>query len=170
MFLKVLILNYLVNDTYTVCYMGNNCCQYFVIEYDGSVYPCDFYVRDDLLLGNIKTNSWAELLKSPIYNHFGNQKIDLNDECRSCRFITLCHGDCQKFRRKDFMQSKSQSILCKGWKRFYVNSLPRFRMLANDIINNSRSDSKFQVKTKKIGRNSPCPCGSGKKYKNCCFR
>lgn len=23
-------------------------------------------------------------------------------------------------------------------------------------------------KTKKIGRNDPCPCGSGKKYKNCC--
>lgn len=23
--------------------------------------------------------------------------------------------------------------------------------------------------TKKIGRNDPCPCGSGKKYKNCCF-
>lgn len=22
----------------------------------------------------------------------------------------------------------------------------------------------------KIGRNDPCPCGSGKKYKNCCFQ
>lgn len=22
----------------------------------------------------------------------------------------------------------------------------------------------------KIGRNDPCPCGSGKKYKNCCLR
>ena len=26
------------------------------------------------------------------------------------------------------------------------------------------------VKGKKIGRNDPCPCGSGKKYKNCCGR
>lgn len=26
------------------------------------------------------------------------------------------------------------------------------------------------VKDKKIGRNEPCPCGSGKKYKNCCMR
>ena len=24
------------------------------------------------------------------------------------------------------------------------------------------------IKGKKIGRNEPCPCGSGKKYKNCC--
>jgi len=25
-----------------------------------------------------------------------------------------------------------------------------------------------QAKTSKISRNSPCPCGSGKKYKKCC--
>ena len=24
------------------------------------------------------------------------------------------------------------------------------------------------VKEKKVGRNDPCPCGSGKKYKKCC--
>lgn len=26
------------------------------------------------------------------------------------------------------------------------------------------------VKEKKVGRNEPCPCGSGKKYKHCCGR
>ena len=29
---------------------------------------------------------------------------------------------------------------------------------------------KQPVRAKKIGRNEPCPCGSGKKYKNCCGR
>jgi preprotein translocase subunit SecA len=29
---------------------------------------------------------------------------------------------------------------------------------------------KNPIKVKKIGRNDPCPCGSGKKYKNCCGR
>jgi uncharacterized protein YchJ len=27
-----------------------------------------------------------------------------------------------------------------------------------------------QVHSPKVGRNDPCPCGSGKKYKNCCLR
>jgi len=27
-----------------------------------------------------------------------------------------------------------------------------------------------KVKENKIGRNDPCPCGSGKKYKNCCLK
>ena len=33
------------------------------------------------------------------------------------------------------------------------------------------TDTKQPVrKGKKIGRNDPCPCGSGKKYKHCCGR
>ena len=28
----------------------------------------------------------------------------------------------------------------------------------------------YKRKGEKIGRNDPCPCGSGKKYKNCCGR
>ena len=28
----------------------------------------------------------------------------------------------------------------------------------------------FRRETPKVGRNEPCPCGSGKKYKNCCGR
>ena len=37
----------------------------------------------------------------------------------------------------------------------------------------SPAESQKRAKTadgKKIGRNDPCPCGSGKKYKNCCGR
>lgn len=30
--------------------------------------------------------------------------------------------------------------------------------------------STYRRETKKIGRNDPCPCGSGKKYKKCCGR
>jgi hypothetical protein len=33
---------------------------------------------------------------------------------------------------------------------------------------NASDGSRAQVRRVKIGRNDPCPCGSGKKYKNCC--
>ena len=40
------------------------------------------------------------------------------------------------------------------------------------VISTNRSDDTAKVHTKvkkeKIGRNDPCPCGSGKKYKQCC--
>jgi uncharacterized protein len=164
------ILNYLVYGTYSVCYMGNDCCQYFVVEYDGNVYPCDFFVRKDLLLGNVKTDSWDDFINSKIYNEFGIQKSKWNKLCKECSFIDLCHGDCQKFRYEDYQNLDRISVLCQGWKKFYTNTLPRFKLLAERIKQKNEIDYNLQAKSKKIPRNSLCPCGSGKKYKNCCLR
>ena len=37
-----------------------------------------------------------------------------------------------------------------------------------EMVTNQASDgAKQQRKSSKVGRNDPCPCGSGKKYKNC---
>ncbi|MHA2184245.1 MAG: anaerobic sulfatase maturase [Promethearchaeota archaeon] len=164
------ILNYLVSGAYSVCYMNNNCCQYFVVEYDGNVYPCDFFVRKDLLLGNVKTHSWYDLINSGTYTTFGYQKSEFNNSCNNCPFIAFCHGDCQKHRYNILNSSRTLSILCKGWKKFYVNTLPRFKAIANQIKKGEDLPSSFQIKIKKIGRNSLCPCRSGKKYKDCCLR
>ena len=45
-------------------------------------------------------------------------------------------------------------------------------MITNlNAAQNAGGDDKAKPKvnsTKKVGRNDPCPCGSGKKYKNCC--
>jgi preprotein translocase subunit SecA len=43
------------------------------------------------------------------------------------------------------------------------------KRVAQPIENNKEEANKTTVrKGKKIGRNDPCPCGSGKKYKKCC--
>ena len=43
--------------------------------------------------------------------------------------------------------------------------------LKNATVNHGESISKSpQAKKNTVGRNDPCPCGSGKKYKNCCGR
>jgi preprotein translocase subunit SecA len=33
-----------------------------------------------------------------------------------------------------------------------------------------KKEKRLKIGNKKIGRNTPCPCGSGKKYKHCCGR
>lgn len=48
---------------------------------------------------------------------------------------------------------------------------PQYRTGENRRLNvNSHTAKSTIVKGKKIGRNEPCPCGSGKKYKKCCGR
>ena len=38
------------------------------------------------------------------------------------------------------------------------------------VVYQSEDDMPYVRSSKKIGRNDPCPCGSGKKYKHCCMR
>ena len=41
--------------------------------------------------------------------------------------------------------------------------------VANPIsVNHGEGTVRKPVTSKKVGRNDPCPCGSGKKYKKCC--
>ena len=40
---------------------------------------------------------------------------------------------------------------------------------ASNIKNqSSQGEQNNQIPDKKVGRNEPCPCGSGKKFKHCC--
>ena len=61
-----------------------------------------------------------------------------------------------------------------GAKAQWLYELPMWKVLLSDekrkeLYKESRSASTV-VKGAKIGRNEPCPCGSGKKYKFCCGR
>ncbi len=39
-----------------------------------------------------------------------------------------------------------------------------------EVAEREKRQTTYQREGKKVGRNDPCPCGSGKKYKNCCGR
>ena len=63
-------------------------------------------------------------------------------------------------------------------RRLYSVRLKKNEEVKRERVANATSESvggdgtvkKQPRKVKKIGRNEPCPCGSGKKYKNCCGR
>ena len=47
-------------------------------------------------------------------------------------------------------------------------NLERKQVVKKVITNESKETKRVTKKSTKVGRNDPCPCGSGKKYKNCC--
>jgi len=47
-------------------------------------------------------------------------------------------------------------------------NLERKEVAKNISTNDSKDTKKVQKKSTKVGRNDLCPCGSGKKYKQCC--
>ncbi len=170
------ILTKMVDGVANVCAMGTNCCQYLVVEHNGDVYPCDFFVEPDLRLGNVMDTSWEEMLDSPVYKEFGARKMHFNDLCGDCEHFDFCAGDCPKNRPATSADQAKLSQLCEGWKIFYPHALPYFEQLA-DEVRQDRATAEAQMRAErtravapqgKAGRNDPCPCGSGRKYKKCC--
>ncbi len=125
------LLSKMVTGHPTTCDMDINCCQYFVVEYDGSVYPCDFFVRDELKLGNVNKGSWNQFLTSPVYKKFGAKKLQYDPGCGECPWLSFCQGDCQKNRPG--LKDDGLSYLCPGLKKFYAYAIPKLRSLADEI-------------------------------------
>ncbi len=168
------ILNHMVEYRYTVCHQAGNCNQYFVVEYNGDVYPCDFFVERRKRLGNIMTQSWEALNRSPLYLSFGMLKADWNQRCTGCEYLRYCAGDCIKHRFNGDRNPRTMSRLCEGWQIFYRHALPLLEKIALELLNGRQAALPVyqrqyfdRVPKVEIGRNESCYCGSGKKFKYC---
>jgi len=153
-----------------ICHMGKDCRQYFVVEYNGDVYPCDFFVEKGLRLGNVAVDTWEAMGGSEVYRAFGRRKAQWNQACDSCEWVELCAGDCLKHRFRAGADLRRLSALCAGWKLFYSHAMPGFRRLAAEIVRERRLPPNMPPARESPSRNAPCPCGSGRKFKVCCGR
>lgn len=172
------LLQKMVDGTPNVCALAGNCCNYVVVEHNGDVYPCDFFVQESMKLGNIMQNSLAAIMAAPRYRQFGAQKAAFNKTCLACDYLNLCMGDCLKHRQPIGNNSRRLSVLCAGWKQIIKHTHDKLEEIAATIRFEQNINQKqgqlptggVPLETVKIGRNHRCPCGSGKKYKKCCGR
>ncbi len=97
------------------CSMNGFCSTQFVVEGDGSVYPCDFYCTDDWYLGNINETSFSVLYKSKGAVEFLKTSFKLDDTCKKCEFFTVCRGGgCRR--------NKQNADYCDAYKSFFSSS------------------------------------------------
>ncbi|MFH1739619.1 MAG: anaerobic sulfatase maturase [bacterium] len=159
------------------CTLLPECGTYVVVEHNGDVYACDFFVDPEWRLGNVLEGSLVDFLNSPRQNAFGRRKSKRPPECRTCRWLPHCHGGCPKDRMGDPRDNGSNHF-CKSYQMFFEHANADLRRLAKQWLayQGLRPASQAPTtpppetdSTRKAGRNDPCPCGSGKKYKHCCL-
>jgi len=141
------LLNRLVDGTVVVCTMGDNCCQYFVVEHNGDIYPCDFFVDEDLKLGNIMNASWEDLLACRTYCDFGARKRKWHAACSTCDCLDLCSGDCLKHRMYAGNPPQNRSRLCSGIKQFIGHTRTHFEALAQQVRRERSAQGQWPVQT-----------------------
>jgi len=162
------ILNYHVTGHAGMCIFGPTCDVYLVVEHNGDIYPCDFFVRPELRLGNLMDQPLESFFGTEIHQQFARGKIhNVHPECRTCKWWDICHAGCQKDRVAAGGYEPTRTYFCESYKRFFEHTESRFKTLRDEVFR-QRAAAAIPPGAK-IGRNDPCPCGSGKKYKHCCM-
>lgn len=80
------------------CGLLGRCAMQMVVEADGSVYPCDFYVLDEYRCGSVLTDSFAAMEASGPAQAFLSAPTPLHPLCGDCRAFPLCGGGCRRTR------------------------------------------------------------------------
>ncbi len=78
------------------CGILGNCSLQLIVEANGNVYPCDFYVLDQYFLGNVKEKTFKHMIQSPIANTFICNKSTPMKVCATCRYLKICNGGCKR--------------------------------------------------------------------------
>ena len=163
-----------------MCIFDETCGLGPVIEHNGDVYSCDHFVVPDCLLGNIMEQPLVELVASEQQRQFSRDKRDaLPKYCRECDVLFACQGECPKNRFTVTPDGEpGLNYLCAGFKQFFhhidhpariIADLVRRRQPADEVMRVlAAEEDERRAALARTGRNDPCPCGSGKKYKRCC--
>ena len=106
------------------CAMCGVCGNYFVAEADGSLYPCDFYCKDEYLLGSVYDAKPFEM--NGKQKQFIEQSYLIHGRCKECLYYPLCRGGC----RRDRGESLTENTYCGAYKEFFDYSLDRMKRVA----------------------------------------
>lgn len=165
-----------------ICVHSEVCGRSVAMEHNGDLYSCDHFVDPEHLLGNIMKSTFVDMVDGAAQTKFGADKKDaLHDKCLQCRYLPLCRGACPKDRVGGPGEG-GLNYLCEGYKAFYEHSFSVFKKMAVCLrLQRPASDYRLvddagrlrpvepDAGRGRIGRNEPCPCGSGMKYKKCCM-
>ena len=179
-FFDAVLASYLTGES-TLCVLRPACGDALALEHNGDLYACDHYVDPAHLLGNILAAPVGELFSSERQRTFGRAKsTTLPGDCRECRFLFTCHGECPKNRVLETRSGEpGLNWLCDGLKAFFAHTERPMQLMAGLISRGQPAGDIMRILAAEEGRrpparggarpgsNDPCPCGSGLKFKKC---
>jgi len=163
----------------SLCIFAETCGAALALEHNGDLFACDHFVEPRYKLGNLAQDQLIALVASEPQRKFGLDKRDtLPRYCRACAVRFICNGGCPKDRLLTTPDGEpGLNYLCDGYKMLFAHIDRPMKMMA-ELIRHQRAPAEIMLalareqtlreqKLANAGRNDPCPCGSGKKFKHC---
>ena len=173
----------------SLCVFRKRCGRALAIEHNGDVYSCDHFVEPEYKLGSIHELPIVEMANSARQQAFGDDKeTTLPRYCLDCEVRFACNGECPKNRFIETPDGEpGLNYLCAGYRAFFNHIDPVMKQMAAElqagrpaagVMTQQRAkrrgkptpptNRRRQAVPSSTGRNDPCPCGSGRKFKKCC--
>jgi uncharacterized protein len=99
----------------------NGCCgSYLAIDCNGDVYLCDLFIGNDFLkVGNILEESLKSMLDSNRTLEKLSLKSEIHDECKHCRYLSICKGGCLYRRCLTRGRPSDKDFYCQSRKALF---------------------------------------------------
>lgn len=120
--------NILLGESQITCSTCGYCGGYFVVEGDGSVYPCDFYVLDRFRMGSLHECTLKEMKDGDTARGFLEWGREKPPACISCQFYRLCGGGCK--HDWDIQDGVLHNYFCEAFQRFFAYAGQRILYIA----------------------------------------
>jgi uncharacterized protein len=155
-----------------LCVHSETCGLALALEHTGDLYSCDHFVEPRYKLGNIKEHRMLDMVASQQQRQFGLDKRDtLPQFCLDCDVRFACHGGCPKDRFTRTPDGEAGlNYLCPSFKAFFHHVEVPMRFMAERLqVGEAPADivQFYAAEDAKRGRNAPCTCESGRKWKHC---
>jgi len=152
----------------SLCLYQEKCGDSIAMEHNGDVFACDHFVVPEWKLGNLNDRSMKSMVESPRMKEFARaKKTTLPAYCLACDVKEMCNGGCPKDRIISTPDgAPGLNYLCAGLGNFFRHAGSRMSDILTDA--EQERDAVRKDAGDRPGRNAPCPCGSGRKYKKCC--
>lgn len=162
-----------------LCIFEETCGTALAMEHNGDLFACDHFVEPGYKSGSIKKIPLLELVSTHQQRAFGLAKRDtLPGCCRECEVRFACNGGCPKNRILRAPEGDGAlNHLCEGYKSFFTHIDRPMQIMAaelrakrppgNVMLYLAQEEAKLWERFARTGRNEPCPCGSGRKFKRC---
>lgn len=118
----------LLGDGASTCATCGRCGAYFVVEGDGSVYPCDFYALDAWRLGKLGETPLLEMAEGERARAFLRWGSEKPAPCRTCTWGSVCNGGC----KNDWVDGPDgpRNYYCAAFRALLDHAMPRMLEIA----------------------------------------
>ena len=116
------------------CEQTGRCQPQTVVEADGSVYPCDFYVLDEWRLGNLNSDLLPDIREACDRLDFSGPSRIVPDECAACPHYRLCRNGCRRSRIfGEEISLEARNYFCPGYRMFFDAASGRLEHIAQTL-------------------------------------